>query len=920
MKRLSFLLCTCLLSVGLLGQSLQLASMFTDHMILQQNQEAPIWGWAERMEEITITTSWGETVVVKADNGTRWKAKIKTPSGSYTQHSILISGNDPSGAVLLKNVLVGEVWLASGQSNMFWSSKRLRIPNLEEEVGKANLPNIRIFTVSLRASETPQDNLLGSWQVCTPDVMQNTSSAAYFFAKNIHESLDCPVGIIVDAWGGTPIEFWYPKEVFQDDPELVASMKKLEKKRQWPTSVAGTGYNAMTYPIGSYGIAGMLWYQGEANVFDPFTYAKKMEILVKERRKQFEKNLPVYFVQIAPYKYSASSENSGILRDQQRQALSIWNTGMVVCSDIGDTTNIHPRNKSELGKRLANLALKKHYKTISSLVESPIYESATLHEDYVYVAFRYADGLYFDGPERGYFQVAGKDGVFQTVKAKIIDGKIQLDSRKIASPQLVQFAFTNKATPVLFNEAKLPASCFAPQKIKAAPKVHAVADLAHEFTFYADHRFDRQYLPEQKGETNWCNLYNFDFTNTNLLILLGCDNRIEYLDKDVETIQDFLKAGGGVVVFGSENSQSQNKLLKYFGAEFTGQASHPLSPSDKITQVAIEGKGGSILSFDPQKKWEVLVTDANNKAVLARTKIGKGTLLVSSRSLSGSNPNASDSINKDIWKPLLIETASGKSIDPNKSFESLGIDDLEYNDDHGTFKLSYNDYLKPSADAMVEVYKRSMPYVEKRMGVPLSPGMASQVTLLSTGGGGFSSGTVVALAVWWGGFPEREDGMIEFLTHEAVHSWVLPFAEVWNEPIATYVGNLVMMDMGYEEEALRRIKRTIERASTLDPEMKNYDLRGNLTGEGEELSRGEKNNIHWGKSYWVWEQLRKEKPTIVADYFKLKRQYAKPELISKYDIHSTVSLLSKAMGRDLFEWFNEIGIPVDAKKTEMKLD
>jgi len=310
--------------------------------------------------------------------------------------------------------------------------------------------------------------------------------------------------------------------------------------------------------------------------------------------------------------------------------------------------------------------------------------------------------------------------------------------------------------------------------------------------------------------------------------------------------------------------------------------------------------------------------DAEDKALMARKKVGKGTLLVSSRSLSGSHPSARDSINKDIWKPLLIETASGKSIDPNKVFSSRGIDDLEYNDDHGTFKLSYNDYLKPSADAMVDVYKRSMPFVEKRMGVPLSPGMASQVTLLATGGGGFSSGTVVALAVWWGGFPEREDGMIEFLTHEAVHSWVLPFAEVWNEPIATYVGNLVMMDMGHEREAQRRIQRTIERASKLDPDMKNYDLRGKLTGVGEELNAGDKNNIHWGKTYWILEQLREENPHIISDYFKLKREYAKPDLLSKYDIHSTVSLLSKAMNRDLFEWFNEIGIPVDANKAEIR--
>ncbi|MCD6346819.1 MAG: hypothetical protein J7L96_05295 [Bacteroidales bacterium] len=906
-----------LLPISLSAQSLELPNIFGDNMVLQQNETISIWGWAGRSEEITIVSSWGDTVKVKADVGTRWKAKLNTPVGGYTPQSLLISGKNPNQTILLKNILIGEVWLASGQSNMYQSSSRLQIPGLDHELGQANIPGIRVFNVALRASETPQDNLQGSWQVCTPDIMQNTSGTGYFFAKNLHQSLDCPVGIIVDAWGGTPIEFWYPKEAFQHSDELIASAERLSKHRQWPTSEAGTGYNAMTYPIGSYSIAGMLWYQGEANVFDPMTYAEKMAILIKERRKQFGPGLPVYYVQIAPYKYSS---NSAILRDQQRQALKIWNTGMVVCSDIGDTSNIHPRDKVELGARLANLALKKHYKTIDKEVESPVFESAILHEGCTYVSFQHSEGLFFSGKEKGFFEVSIDGKKYETVKASIIEGKIKLDTRKIKAPKWVRFAFTNTATPVLFNGAGLPASCFAPQKIKAAPKVHMVSDLSHEFTFYADHRFDQQYLPEQKAVTNWCNLYNFDFTNTNLLVLLGCDNRIGYLDKDMETIDGFLKSGGGVVVFGFEKSTSQNALLKQYGAEFTGLAKYPLSSSEEITQTQIEGKGGSVLDFEQAKKWKVLISDSNEKALLAKRKIGKGTLLVSSRSLSGSNPNASDSINKDIWKPLLIETASGKAIDPNKPFRTLGIDDLEYNDDHGTFKLSYNDYLKPSADAMVDVYKRSIPFIEKRMGVPLSPGMASQVTLLSTGGGGFSSGTVVALAVWWGGFPEREDGMIEFLTHESVHSWVLPFAEVWNEPIATYIGNLVMMDMGHEKEALRRIKSTIERASKLDPDMKNYDLHGNLTGTGKELTSGEKNNIHWGKSYWVWEQLRKENPTIVADYFKLKRRYARPELISKYDIHSTVALLSKAMGRDLFPWFNEIGIPANPEKTTIRLD
>ncbi len=439
--------------------------------------------------------------------------------------------------------------------------------------------------------------------------------------------------------------------------------------------------------------------------------------------------------------------------------------------------------------------------------------------------------------------------------------------------------------------------------------VHAVTDLAHEFTFYADHRFYSQYLPDQKGVTNWCNLYNFDFSNANLLILPGCDDRIAYSDKDIAAIHGFLNSGGGVVILGSEKGKSQNNLIKTFGAEFTGDARQPISAIGKTSQAKVESKGGSILSLERPGKWEVLISDSSRRAMMATRKVGKGTLLLASRSLAGSNPNASDSINAAIWRPLLPRIASGKTIDAAKEFNELGIESLEYNDDHGTFRLSYNEYMKPFAAAMVDVYKRSLPFIERRMGVPLSPGMASQVTLLATGGGGFSSGTVVALAVWWGGFPDREDGMIEFLTHESVHSWVLPFPEVWNEPIATWVGNLVMMDMGHGAEAMKRIQKTIERATKIDPEMKNYDLHGNLTGTGRELSGSEKNNMHWGKSFWVLEELRREKPDFLAEYFRLKREYSATGITKKYDINKTIELLGRAIGRDLTGWFNDHGIP-----------
>lgn len=448
------------------AQAVKMPTLFADNMVLQQNELVPIWGWGHPGEMITIITSWGDSLVVRTENSSKWKAELKTPAGSYDPQTIYICGNAKDEAVFLRNVLIGEVWLASGQSNMEWTSSWLRVDDFEEEVGKANLPNIRFFKVKLRTSETPQDDLDGQWSVCSPTVMQNESGLAYYFGKNIHESLDMPVGVIVDAWGGTPIEYWYSPEAFQSEPDLLRSAENLEGNMWWPATQPGWAYNAMTYPLGNFSIAGMLWYQGESNVFDPMTYAKKMEVLVSERRKQFGDDLPFYYVQIAPYRYDPKGENSAHIRDQQRLALEIPNVGMVVTSDIGDTTNIHPSNKRELGKRMGNLALKYHYKKIEGLVESPVFESAFKEEEYVCVTFKKTDGLYFSEAERGYFEVAEQDKVFRKVNAEIIDGNVRLDTREINDPVWVQFAFTNKATPVLFNKANLPASCFAPQKIK----------------------------------------------------------------------------------------------------------------------------------------------------------------------------------------------------------------------------------------------------------------------------------------------------------------------------------------------------------------------------------------------------------------------------------------------------------------------
>jgi len=461
------------------------------------------------------------------------------------------------------------------------------------------------------------------------------------------------------------------------------------------------------------------------------------------------------------------------------------------------------------------------------------------------------------------------------------------------------------ATPAAFAQSGSP--------------VHAVVDLGHQFTFYADGRFHSQYLPNQPYTANWGSLFNFDFSNANLLILLGCDSHLKYLPEDIKAISGFLAGGGGVVLLGSAWDAPQNALAREFGCSFDGSAQKPLKSASALIAGEIAG-GGDALTLQETNLWQVLVADSKGRPVLARRGIGKGTLLVGARGLAGQNPDAKDNINASWWQPLLVDVAAGKRVDANKPFRSRGWGDLEYTDKLGAIKLRYSDYLKPYAKSMADIYLRCRPVIERRMGVPISDNMASEILLLATGGGGFSSGQTLGLAVFWGGFPEREDSMIEFVTHESVHSWVLPFPEIWNEPIATYVGNLVMIDMGHEAEALKRINDTINRASRIDPAMKLYDLNGKGPDSARKLNSGESNDIHWGKTFWIFEQLRNENPQVVSLYFQAKRRLATPDKVKRYDANATVALLSIAMKRDLFPWFKEHGIEVDRAKSPFPIE
>jgi len=438
-----------------------LPSVFADNMVLQQNSEVAIWGWSDPGETVKIVTSWNskDTVKVKADNAAAWKTTIRT-IGAGGPYSVQILGN---GGVKLNNVMLGEVWICSGQSNMEMSVN-WKLINGEEEAAKANNPNIRIFHVQKIGADYPQQTCNATWTLCTPETMRATSAAGYFFARELQQKLNVPVGIIVSAWGGTPAEVWIEKSRIETNPIL--NKDKYSDHFDWWPGDAGTLYNSMIAPIIPYGIAGAIWYQGESNIGKPFIYSLLMKTLIENWRSDFKKDFPFYFVQIAPYTYGPKG-NAEYLREQQELASkTVPNTGMVVISDLVDNIkDIHPKDKLNVGKRLANYALTETYKQNVGAYKSPAFQSMQVEKDKVRLTFsNILTGLKCTAktPER--FLIAGDDQKFVSATAKMDGNTIVLSSKLVKTPVAVRFCFDDTTMPDVFSAEGLPLAPFRTDK------------------------------------------------------------------------------------------------------------------------------------------------------------------------------------------------------------------------------------------------------------------------------------------------------------------------------------------------------------------------------------------------------------------------------------------------------------------------
>ena len=447
-------------------------------MVLQRDQKLAVWGWDEAGAEVTVRLG-NSSVSGKAGKDGKWSVKLPKQSAGGP-HKMTVSG---SSTVELSDILIGEVWICSGQSNMAWRVEQSS--NAQTEIKAAKFPRIRLFHVPRNATGVPQDDVEAQWKVCSPETIPTFSAVSYFFGRHIHRELDVPIGLIATSWGGTRIEPWTPPEGFAQVEAVkemgesilrrrkeVAAASEAAKKAGKPAPnnpLANRGvpmalYNGMVHGLTPFGIKGAIWYQGEANRQDGALYEQKMHALIKGWRTVWgQGDFPFYYVQLAPFIYRGAEPTMlAHLWEAQTKVLKFKNTGMAVTTDIATVKNIHPPNKQDVGKRLALWALAKDYGKNELVYSGPIFKSAKIDGNGIWLEFDHTgDGLKSsDGKPLTWFTIAGADGKFVSAKAEIHGNKVHVSSDNVANPTDVRFAWDQTAEPNFVNSAGLPASPF----------------------------------------------------------------------------------------------------------------------------------------------------------------------------------------------------------------------------------------------------------------------------------------------------------------------------------------------------------------------------------------------------------------------------------------------------------------------------
>jgi len=467
-KRITILL---LLILTLQTQSkavVKLPYFFSDNMVLQQKTDAAIWGWAKAESSIQITTSWNKKKYsIITDTDGKWTAKITTPEAGGP-YEITISDGSP---ITIKNILIGEVWLCSGQSNMEMPMKGFKdqpILNSNDAVFNSANNNIRLYIVPRSVQRLPQDTSKNSaWKSAEPEAVSNFSATAYFFGKLLYEQLHVPIGLINISYGGSPVEAFMDEATLKSFPEIKIPGKNDTTKLN--NKVATVLYNGMLRPFLGYTIKGCIWYQGETNYERPQQYETLFPTFVQEiRTESAQGDFPFYYAQIAPYNnatYAGAtgvSYNSAMLRDAQRKALNkIPNSGMAVLMDIGEEFSIHPMNKEIGAKRLAYMALAKTYGRKGFAYESPAYDSILISGNAATIKFKNApNGLTSFGKGLNQFEIAGSNKIFRPAKAVVSGGTVIVSSPDVKDPVAVRYAYKDFVVGDLFSTEGFPVSSF----------------------------------------------------------------------------------------------------------------------------------------------------------------------------------------------------------------------------------------------------------------------------------------------------------------------------------------------------------------------------------------------------------------------------------------------------------------------------
>lgn len=480
----------------------KLPKIFGSNMVLQQNSVIKIWGTADPGEKVSVKIGDNESSCTASING-RWNVDLSEMKAGGP-FNLVVEGKNK---ITFSNVLIGEVWLCSGQSNMEYQLKKCN--DAEEEIAKANYPLIRIFIVKHKVGDSPLSDIEGEWLLCSPSTIGEFSGVGFYFGKKILEEQNVPVGLVQSTWGGTPAEAWTAKEILESDKDFVPILTRWEKQMQnypvaledfnkngkklieeWkvdsanavskgmapprkPAKPEGPGtrnqpsglFNGMIYPLAPYTFKGVIWYQGESNASRAYQYRKLFPAMINNWRTLWGNNsLPFYYVQLPNLLRQPEPSKSGWaeLREAQLKTLSLQNTGMAVTIDIGDSTNLHPANKKDVGLRLALIALDNVYGKDEYFYSGPILKSFKIEQEKIIISFAHtANGLVAkDGKKLRGLKICGEDKVFFEAKAEVVGNEVVVWNESIKKPTAVRYAWADNPSCNLYNSAMLPASPF----------------------------------------------------------------------------------------------------------------------------------------------------------------------------------------------------------------------------------------------------------------------------------------------------------------------------------------------------------------------------------------------------------------------------------------------------------------------------